>query len=313
MEKQNSYTSSFKEFLFKILLPLFLIVGAAGLIFNYFFEKKIILKSQVSGAYKVNRILTETYPDEIPIFGSSRAEMGIIPDSLGHDYFNYGLYGTHYDVTLFFLEQECKKIKKRPWIILNLDLDGIEIALDDISNYIYNAHNPAVRELLGKEYKPYFSIPFIRYFGRFENIYRSYLTDKVAVSKIVDKGAAIEKQVIPQKEFDKLVAERIGTLQVFGINPDLKKKLFHIITTHPERVFVFVIAPYHPCCFQGYNFDAVNDFMKLLRSYKNVKVFDFSRLPLPDNMFFNTTHINYSGAVEYNHYLKDSLIQMGVH
>ena len=111
MEKQNLYTSNFKEYLYRILLPLLLIVGCAGFIFSYFFEEKIIYKSQNGGAYKVNRILKETHPDEIPIFGSSRAEGGIIPDSLGSNYFNYGLSGSKYDVTLFFLEEECKKVK----------------------------------------------------------------------------------------------------------------------------------------------------------------------------------------------------------
>src|SRR4051812_1211544 len=106
MPEQNSSTSSFKQFLLRMLLPLIFILSGAGLLFNYFFEKVIILNSELCGVYKINRIISETHPNEIPIFGSSRAEYGLFPDSLGHDFFNYGLSATQYDVTLFFLEQE---------------------------------------------------------------------------------------------------------------------------------------------------------------------------------------------------------------
>src|SRR6185437_1473174 len=122
MPERNLSISSFKRFLLRILLPFAGIISLAGLVFTYVFEQKIILNSQIVGAFKVNRIMKETHPDEIPIFGSSRAEGGFIPDSLGSNYFTYGLSGSKYDVTLFFLEEECKKKKNNPWILLNVDL-----------------------------------------------------------------------------------------------------------------------------------------------------------------------------------------------
>ncbi len=173
MQEQNSSISNFRQFLARILLPLILIVSATGLLFNFVFEKKVILRSDVCGAYKVNRIINETHPAEIPIFGSSRAAYGYIPDSLGHNFFNYGLAGTNYNVVLFFLAHECAKVKTTPWVILNLDLNGLSNGIGDISNYILNANDAGVRRLLGAGYKGYFRIPFVKYFGQYEKLYET--------------------------------------------------------------------------------------------------------------------------------------------
>jgi len=75
-----------------------------------------------------------------------------------------------------------------------------------------------------------------------------------------------------------------------------------------------VIPPYHSSYFENYaNVDDVGRFLNMLRANSNVKVFDFSRMPLPDSMFLNTTHINYKGAILFSHRLKDSLVSIGVH
>jgi len=312
MAEQNSSISNFREFLLRVLLPLFFIFSGAGFVFNYFFEKEIILKSPICGAYKVNRIITETHPQEIPIFGSSRAGGGFIPDSLGSDLFNYGLSGTNYDVALFFLKQECRKIKTTPWIILNFDLDGMTYGRGDIGNYILNANNPEIEALLGADYRGYFSVPFIKYYGRYENYFGLFLSDRIELTKITNKGASLEKNRLPQKEFNDLVSERKNTSHTFRNDPVLEQRLLHIMNTNSNRQFIFVIAPYHTSYFQGYTNQAPEQaFLDTLRSFKNAKVFDFSKLPLADSMFLNTTHINYKGAVIFNHLLRDSLKALG--
>ena len=127
-------------------------------VFCVWFEKIIILGNTNCGAYKVNRILNSYYKDEIPIFGSSRAETGIVPDILGDNYFNYGVNGTQDDVLLFFLKEECKKRdKSRPYIIVNMDVDGINYRSADLLNYIYNSNNPGVKELVPRLNEPYFT------------------------------------------------------------------------------------------------------------------------------------------------------------
>jgi len=312
MVKHNLSISNFKLFLLKILLPFLFLLGGIGIVFNYFFEQKIVLKSHISGAYKINRILNTTDPNEIPIFGSSRAEMCLIPDSLGTNYFNYGLYRTRFDVTLFFLEQECKKRKETPWIIVNFDLEGLTYGRGDISNYLYNSNNPDVINLMDTDYKFYFRLPLLKYYGRFENIYRSYLTEKVEFTKVIDKGAALENQIITPKEFAREIAERSDAIPIFNNDKLLEEKLINLIKNNKNRFFVFTIAPYHKCCFSDQNIKTPDGFIQYLNSFKNVKVFDFSKLPLPDSLFFNTTHVNFKGAIVYTHMLRDSLSKLGV-
>lgn len=314
MPEQNSSISNFKHFLARILLPLLLAVAGVGMVFTYFFEKKIIFGSQICGAYKVNRILRETHPDEIPIFGSSRAEGGYIPDSLGTDYFNYGLSGATYDVTLFFLEEECKKHKNRPWIILNLDLYGLKYQLGDVANYIPNAGNREVRALLGDNYSPYFSIPVIKYYGRYETYFRDYVNNKVELTKFTDKGASVEKDVLPQEEFNKMVEGRRKAKSIFRNDSTLEKKLVGLIQSHPEREFIFVIAPYHSSCYENFKGGpAEQAFCDYLKSFKNVRLYDFGRMSLPDSMFLNTTHVNLEGAIAFDRVLRDTLTALGVH
>jgi len=307
MEKRNLSISNFRLFCVQILLPLIFILVAAGLGFNYLFEREVVAKSQISGAYKINRILTQTYPDEIPIFGDSRAEMGLLPDSVGDNFFNYGLYSTGYDVTLFFVEEECKKTKKRPELIVNLNLSGFTYGLGDISNYLYNINDDGVKKLLGDDYRPYFSIPFIKYYGRFESIFRTYFVENSLMAKVINNGASLENQSIPVAQFRALVAKREEDLPIFRTAEVLQNKLLGIIKAHPNRLFVFVIAPYHPCCFDSTNINTGHAFIHMLRTYKNVRVFDFSKSVFDESMFFNTSHLNYKGAVYYSRLLHDSL------
>jgi hypothetical protein len=313
MPEQNSSFSSFKQFALKILLPLILAISLAGAVFDYLFTRQIIMNSEITGAYKVNRIIKETHPDEIPIFGSSRAEGCFIPDSIGANYFNYGMSGSKYDVTLFFLEEECRKKKDTPYIILNLDLEGLSYGLGDMGNYIPNSSYAPVQLLTGEEYKAVYRVPFIRYYGRFESYTRDYLNNRIQLTKIADKGSSVEKNALTAKQFGEVVEQRRSTATTFKNDSALQQKLMNIIAQSPGRFFVFVISPYHSSYFEQYsNRQEAQAFLISLRAMKNVKVFDFSKMPLSDSLFFNTSHLNYKGAVVFSRQVRDSLGAMGV-
>jgi predicted small secreted protein len=167
MAALTSSISSFKKFLFKILLPFLGIGIAAGLLFQLIIERGIILHFQTLGPYKINRIIQQNFKDEIPIFGSSRAEQSYVPSILGPHHFNYGISGIQDNVLLFFVQEECKKNKDTP-IILNFDLDGLNENKAEITNYLYNADYPPIRKILGKDDKPIFRVPFFKYFGYYD-------------------------------------------------------------------------------------------------------------------------------------------------
>jgi len=236
-----------------------------------------------------------------------------IPDSLGNHFFNYGLTDARTDVTLFFLEQECGKKKKSPWIIINVDLYGLGHGYGNVANYIPSAGNKNVRAILGEGYQAYFRVPFIRYYGQYENYVRDYLNNRIQLTKFPNKGAAIEKKVLTETEFNRLVQQRRNSVETFVTDTALLHRLLHVISSHPDRYFVFVVSPYHSSYFEKYaNPQTAEAFLNELRSYKNARVFDYGKMGLPDSLFFNTSHLNLQGAVTFCRSLKDSLTTLGI-
>ncbi len=308
MSNQSSFTSSFKPFLVKILVPLILVLSIVGYIFGYIFERKVILKSESGGAYKLHRIVTFTDPEETPVFGSSRAETSFIPDTLGSHYFNYGLAGTKTNVALLFMKEDCRKKKNNPYVIVNLDYDGLKNGIGDIANYIPSATDPDIRTLLGKEYKAFFQIPFIKYYGQFENYLRLYSSARVEFTKITNKGASLDKNILTSDDFKKVVQARLNKTEEFYSDTGLRKELFDIINSNPNRFFIFTFSPYHTSFFEHFNrADELNVFIAELKSCSNVKVLDFAKADFNDSLFLNTTHLNYKGAAVFSCMLRDSI------
>ncbi len=307
MEQRNSSIFSFKHFLKKICLPWILISVVVGAVFNYFFERKIILGSEISGSYKMNKLISEVDVTEIPFFGSSRCEGTFIPDSLVKNGFNYGINGTQDDVLLFCLREECKKNKSTP-VIMNFDLDGLNHSIGDLANYIYNSDYPAVQLLLGPKYEPIFKVPLLKYYGHFETYTKYYLNDIFNLTKFTNNGAAIEKNVLSEKKLNELIRERMNTASSFENDPVLLAGLLSVFDAHPERHFIVVVTPYHPSCFNRFgNYDEAVAFLNGIDSLDNVTVLNFAKAPYPDSCFINTTHLNLTGARIFNRALRDSL------
>jgi len=308
MAKQTSSISSFRRFLLRILLPLLLITGAVCVAGDYLFRERVVFNCELCGAYKVNRMINEVHAAEIPVIGSSRAEGGFIPDTLGTNYFNYGLSGTRFDVALFLLQQECRKPKPGVPIIIELDLEGLYYETGDVAYYIPNAGDAYVRRLMGKSYEPYFTVPLVRYYGRFENYYRDYLNNKLQLTRAANKGAALEKNVLTPAEFGRLVAQRKSERSTFYVDAALADSLRTLIAAHKERTFIFVVAPYHSSYYSSFkDIGPADSFMSMLRAYSNAVVLDYGQMPLGDSLFFNTSHVNYQGAIAFSHALRDTL------
>jgi len=308
MQNPISSISNFKKFLKKILLPYFLLSVLIGFVFNLFFEKNIILGSYSSGAYKINRIINSNNKNEIAFFGSSRAERSFIPDSLVKDGFNYGMVGTAADVLMFCLREECKKKNKTVPIVFAFDLNGLNYGVGDISNFLYNSDYPPIRKLLGTDYKYIYNVPFLKYYGHFEIYTKYYLNNIISLTKLNNKGGAIEKNELTKANFDELVKLRLAGNTEFHNDPKLLADFLNIVDENKNRKFILVAPPYHRSVFAGFtNLNKAEEFLNSLKLHKNIVVLDFSQLPYPDKYFFDTSHLNLAGAVEFNHLLRDSL------
>ncbi len=289
------------------MVPWVIITVIIAAVFNYYFEEKVILGSDISGSYKVNRIITQNNEKEIPFFGSSRCEGTFIPDMLVENGFNYGMSGTQDDVLLFFLKEECRKKKTTP-VIVNFDLDGLNYSLGDMSNYIYNAGYPPVKALLGEKYETHFGIPLIRYYGHFETYTKYYLNSKSNLTKFTNKGASVEKNELPEQKMKELINERLRTKMTFHNDPELLKQFLSLIANHTNRLFILIVTPYHASNFNGFtNYTEAMDFLRQLQAFPHVKVLDFSKMDYPDRYYINTTHLNEEGAKAFNSMLRDSL------
>lgn len=308
---QNLFTSSFKQFFIQLAIPLFVGIFSLGYIFSMLFEKHVILNSQITGAYKINRIINENHPNEVPILGSSRALCAFIPDLLGENYFNYGLSNAQDDVVLFLLKEEMKKEKRNPMILVNLDIDGLTRSIGDISYYLYNSNHPQVRELLNDKFRPHYRVPFIKYYGYYEEYFKDNLNDRMNLTKFTNKGASSEKNFFTEEKFQQFIRQRDSSSVVFKNDPQLKLEFEKLFNQNPGRYFVFVIAPYHESYFRNYkNADELQRFLKDWDARENVKVLDFSKTPMPINMLLNTSHVNYRGAQKFSQILKDSLVNL---
>lgn len=289
-------------------LSLFCLGVLLALLIQYVFEKKIILGSESSAGYKVNRILKYTDKNEIPIFGPSTAQSSLIPSMLGPDYFNYGIDGVGDDVMLFFLEHECRKTKTTPYIISVMNMQGFTYGLGDINGYLMNADDPDVRKLMGDRYKFYYRIPFIKYYGQYDNYLKDYLNDHMQLTKYKDRGASIEKNAFTKEKFHDLVIERMNSVSRFHNDSSLSARFINVVKGNPAREFILIIPPVHPSCFEKFqNYDDALKFYAYLSAFPNVKVLNYSRNFYPDDCYMNTMHLNYKGAVQFTSLIQDTL------
>jgi hypothetical protein len=291
------------------VLKIVTLVIIVGFFFSFIFEQSVIFKSQIGGASKVNKILSETIEGEIPIFGSSRAQGNFVPSILDDNCFNYGIDGAQANVWLFFLEEELKKNKNTP-ILINFDLLGLIYGHGAIGNYTPN-WNSTKDILVGKE-ELYYNIPFVRYYGQYESYLRDYINEKINLTKKTDNGGSFEKNTLVEAKFKELVKKRENTISSFDLNEELLFK-FNKLINSTSRSIVLVISPYHKSYFNKYeNIEKADEYLISLSKIKNIKIIDLRNYIVEDRMFMNTTHLNYDGALVFSRKLKELLTTGGI-
>lgn len=283
----------FKKILLKIIIPYFSIIILIGFSINYLFEEYIVFKSEISGAYKVNRILNETHSNEIVIIGSSRARGGVVPEIIAENVFNYGIDGTGYNYINFILEIELKKEKTTP-IFIVFDYEWDKLGIGSIQYYISNSTQPEVSELFKGHFSLNHYIPFIKYFGYYEENLKYFLNNKLNYSKYNNKGGSFELFENSKKMFDIYVQKRKGNEITF---PSKNITKLNNLLEGTQRKIILFILPYHVSYLKNItNKENILKFQNDFKEYKNVEVLDYSNVELADSMYFNTTHLNYKGA-----------------
>lgn len=318
-----------------------------GLSLDIVFTKWIILKSDLSNESKVYRLLNYDAPDEIPVFGSSKARSGFIPDSLGPEVYNYGMEKCGFDIVNFLLEIELAKDKNSPIYIEYNHRSFISAPEHSINaaTYVPNIKRPEVEDFLDRNdaMEVRYHIPGLRYFGSYVYYMRYFLKRNSGTRKTVSKGGVFTSYTLSERVFTTLVNNRLkmideravlehasltkeevisgaGRRKLESLNSYLKftysqelvERFLELASAHPNRPIYLIQTPRHWSETKGIeNLDEMNDFYRELdKVLDNVHVLDFSELPLPDSGFKNTSHLNLSGAQQFNTALRQKLESM---
>lgn len=306
--KHNSSISSFRTFMIRYGLPFVLIIWALTAGINLFFKKVIVASSTGSGGYKVERILHSDFPDETPIYGSSRAEGSFVPDTLGAGYFNYGMANVQDNVWIYFLEKELQKSRNTD-ILINFDLDGLGTRNGFPHYWMFNATaDTMIRSFIGDDWKLMYHIPTLRHFGFYEKYIVQFVQEKKNLTAIINKGAILEKKSLTPEEFNVLVEKREKDSTIFRNDQHLNARLKSLLADTRGRKIYFIIPPYHPSYLKSvHNLPDAIRYLDSLNAMPNVTVMNYSTMPLTQDYFYNTSHLNYKGAILFSQLLRKDL------
>ena len=310
---RDSYMCSFRRFLLFFLLPTLVLTVLLAFGIGYVFERKIILGTDQADAGKLNRYLKSENPQEIPIFGSSRALGSYIPNEIDVNCFNYGYVSTGNSLMFYLLRIELQKKRKTP-IIMNLDCRGFDYAPGNLNKYITNIDNPVIREIVGEHYKWYYSLPILKYYSIYDDLLAGYFSDKIQLTKFVQRGCAIEKNSNGLSRGALL--EKVRNVPSYTEFKYSEAQFVDILSllSSTDRNIVFVIAPiYRSDLFMSSKFK--EQFMEMcdrLQSLPNVRVYDFMDMMTDENDFFNISHVSLAGAMKFSRGLHKRLKEDGV-
>lgn len=296
------------RFAWRVVLPYVAVLAVACVGLDRAVERGLLFTSSVAGAYKVHRILAEPHPDEVPVVGSSRAKCCYAPSHLGVPAFNYGLNGADFDVALFFMEQALAQPGTQP-LVVNVDYDWWGGRLGDPANYVASAEYPAVRALLGPAYQPVYRVPLLRHFGLFDEYVSDFLKSRLTVTEDVDQGAGLLLGQQPPARWAQLMAlARAGRYDDIRLDTSRLQQLLRLVDAHPERRWVFVVAPYHPAYLEGLGDLADTEaWLAELDARPHVTLLDYARAPYADSLWFDPKHLNRAGAQRFSEELGAAL------
>lgn len=314
MKKSPSSISSFRALFLRVGLPLLLLALVALPAIDYWVSHSLILANKKTRTFKLNRLFNELHENEIAMFGSSTVYRGYLPDSLGPQFYNYGMYGSNFQKVKLLLDEELSKPKTTP-IILDWHprylffRDSVPIQLED---YLPHTEHQRIQDFL-EQYsyaKPWHRIPAVRFYGYFEGYFgawsrRNHLPKRFGFNR----GSKFFKPQTPPDVMQKFVDKRLKLDMTFTFDARLVAQLEGLVAMHPQRPFVFVVSPLHESVQRaGGDLEPVRDYLTRLQGrYPNVFAYVFDGRDYTDDFFLDTMHLNYKGAKRFSAELRDKM------
>ena len=303
---------------------------------DLFFDKYAIPNQRhFSNVRKVDRLISNTNPAEIPIFGSSVARRGYFCDSIGPNVYNYGMAGSLFNAIYPLLQIELDKDKTSP-IIMDFDHHTFlysELIQLDLSNYIPHIDNPYIKTMLVEhgKYDWSYEVPGTRYFGLYMDYSRDFLKPKFEKEEYINCGGVFypardkvfqrflikREEMLKQKRelrekkannptlFNLSDSKRLGFLEaLFNFHPDSTNvaRFEALMADHRDRQFILVYSPQNWSKLEGLeNYEEVVDFIEGIEERNpNLKLFNYSQVVFPDAYYRDSGHMNILGAKAFS-------------
>ena len=275
---------------------------------DLFFTKNCTSGLSNSPSNKIQRLFYESHNEETPIFGSSRAEKGYYCDSLGADFYNYGMPNASFGVIQLLLKPELKKNKTSP-IVIDIHHDFFKHdAYENINIATYLPFinkNDTIKDFLATNGRlnNYQQIPGLRYYGFYTDYLRPMVSSRSKTENTMYiKGGVFDTKKSSTATLEKRISAREAKKLHFEVDSAAQEKLLRIIETNPERKFVFVVSPYHKSAKKTVdNFEEMlNYFNKLDAQFENVIFIYFNTDNYSDDLWKDTVHLNIFGAKKFS-------------
>lgn len=312
----------------------FLIAFAAvALLFDGLFTRYVIFKLDHSNQGKVRRLFESTDPNEIAVFGSSKARSAFIPDSLGSGVYNYAMEKCNFDVIEFLLEMELGKPRTSAVVVEFNHRFFVHLPQHTVNaaTFVPNIDLPGVEDYLKRmgRWELRYDLPGVRYYGSYQDYLRYTAREKNSKNKQLVRGAML-MDLVPSKEVfaNQLAARYIdiakhkaimaklddprkavtveerralrgSELQLLFTGPaDRIARFEELVASRPDRPVLLVYTPQHASEMAGIaNYAEIQALFAALESrHPNLHVYNYSRMPLPDDHFKNSSHLNNAGA-----------------
>lgn len=284
---------------------------------DYLFTSLVIDSNVTTNYYKLKRLAEENHTEEIPLFGSSTVLRGLLPNELGTDFYNYGITATNYQKMEPLLLTELDKDKKTPIIIempppFFYDREQPNIRMEDIlplSNQKH-FHDFMVTYQL---WEPWYKIKGLRYYGSFTIYLSAYIDQSLPPGMYFSKGSKSVKKRITSEQLEQFIESREENPVGFSASQNLISR-FEKIVSSTDREIVMVVSPFHRIVYEsGFDLEEYKSLFKQLEAnHSNLKGFIFDGKEYPDELFLDTSHLNYWGAMRFTSELKHKLIKSGV-
>ena len=136
----------------------------------------------------------------------------------------------------------------------------------------------------------------------------------MSLVSVFDKGGKFDKRITPINYFNKNIEKRINSKRLKEVNHDKEEinKLLKLLKSTSRKVFI-VIGPYHKSfldiCEICDEIIEEDYFLRNVKALPDITILDYKDLFLrhSNDYFFDTTHLNYFGAVKFSELVKSDI------